>query len=267
MTDSLYQKILAADRRIRPEAVETPLERSESLSRLTGADVFLKGEDLQVTGSFKFRGALNKIRWLSPEEKKRGAVTASTGNHGLASSLAARLEGLDLTLVLPAGVSAEKRRRLAATGTTIQEIGRSCEQAEAAGRRLALETGRVYIPPYNDEEVIAGQGTIGLEIDARLPTAGAVLVPIGGGGLAALVQGSTASARAASTATTGGLANPVVATAELAGSSVTSAIAVFFPLCALAGAALAGGLAVVAIRRLGARRRRTAAPHMAGPSA
>ncbi len=92
-------------------------------------------------------------------------------------------------------------------------------------------------------------------------------VIIGGGGLAALVQGSTASARAASTATTGGLANPVVATAELAGSSVTSAIAVFFPLFALAGAALAGGLAVVAIRRLGARRRRTAAPHMAGPSA
>ena len=183
MTERLFEKVVEAARRIRPEAVETPLERSPSLSRLTGAEVYLKWENRQVTGSFKFRGAMNKIRSLSPQEKARGAVTASTGNHGLASSLAARLEGLDLTLVLPTGVSGEKRRRLAETGTKILEIGKSCEQAEVSARRLARETDRVYISPYNDEEVIAGQGTIGVEIAAVLPRAVTVLVPVGGGGL------------------------------------------------------------------------------------
>jgi threonine dehydratase len=183
MTDRLFEKVVAAARRIRPEAVETPLERSPSLSRLTGAEVYLKWENRQVTGSFKFRGAMNKVRSLSPQEKARGAVTASTGNHGLASSLAAKLEGLDLTLVLPTGVSGEKRRRLAETGTKILEIGKSCEQAEVSARRLARETDRVYISPYNDEEVIAGQGTIGVEIAAVLPRAVTVLVPVGGGGL------------------------------------------------------------------------------------
>ncbi|OGD21919.1 MAG: hypothetical protein A2W03_11095 [Candidatus Aminicenantes bacterium RBG_16_63_16] len=189
MTDCLFEKILGADKRIRPAAVVTPLERSMALCRLTGADVHLKWETRQVTGSFKFRGALNKIRSLSPEDRRRGAVTASTGNHGLASSLAARLEGLDLTLVLPARVSAEKRRRLAETGTKILEIGETCEQAEMSARKLALETGRIYISPYNDEEVIAGQGTIGVEIASRWPRFDTVLVPVGGGGLACGVAG------------------------------------------------------------------------------
>ncbi len=183
MSVGLYDKTLEADKRIRPEAVETPLEHCAALSRLTGAEVYLKWENRQVTGSFKFRGALNKIRSLSAEEKQRGAVTASTGNHGLAASLAARMEGLDLTIVLPASVAAEKRRRLAETGTAILEIGETCEQAEMAARRLARDTGRVYISPYNDEDVIAGQGTIGVEIARRLPRADTVLVPVGGGGL------------------------------------------------------------------------------------
>ncbi len=183
MSAGLFDKISEADERIRPEAVETPLEHSAALSRLTGAEVYLKWENRQVTGSFKFRGALNKIRSLSAEEKQRGAVTASTGNHGLAASLAARMEGLDLTLVLPASAAAEKPRRLAETGTAILEIGETCEQAEIAARRLARDTGRVYISPYNDEEVIAGQGTIGVEIARRLPRADSVLVPVGGGGL------------------------------------------------------------------------------------
>jgi threonine dehydratase len=183
MTGGLVERILEADKRIRPEAVETPLEYSSALSRLTGAEVYLKWEDRQVTGSFKFRGALNKVRSFSAEERRQGAVTASTGNHGLAASLAARMEGIDLTLVLPASVTAEKRRRLAQTGTAILELGETCEQAEIAARRLARETGRVYISPYNDEDVIAGQGTIGVEIARCLPRAGTVLVPVGGGGL------------------------------------------------------------------------------------
>jgi threonine dehydratase len=183
MTNRLFEKVVEADRRIRTEAAVTPLERSAALSRLTGAEITLKWENRQVTGSFKFRGALNKIRSLSPEEKKRGAVTASTGNHGLASSLAARMEGLDLTLVLPAHVSDEKRRRLTETGTRIVQIGKTCDQAEVSARRLAEETGRVFISPYNDEDVIAGQGTIAVEIAASRTGLGTVLVPVGGGGL------------------------------------------------------------------------------------
>lgn len=183
MIQRLFEKIGRAARRIRPEAVETPFDRSPELSRLTDADVYIKWENLQVTGSFKFRGALNKIRSLSAEERRRGAVTASTGNHGLASSLAARLEGLDLTLVLPSHVSPEKRRRLAETGTRMLQIGKTCDQAELAARRLADETGRIFISPYNDEEVIAGQGTIGVELGPQLPRGATVLVPVGGGGL------------------------------------------------------------------------------------
>jgi threonine dehydratase len=183
MPEDLFDRILRAAQRIRTEVLWTPLERSPGLSRLTGADVYLKWENRQVTGSFKIRGALNKVRSLSKEERARGAVAASTGNHGLGASLAARLEGLELTLVLPAGASAEKRRRLAESGARIVGFGETCEQAEAYARRLAGETGRVYISPYNDEDVIAGQGTIGLEIASDFADAAAVLVPVGGGGL------------------------------------------------------------------------------------
>jgi threonine dehydratase len=181
--EKIFDKILRAERRIRADIRWTPLERSPGLSRLTGADVHLKWESLQLTGSFKIRGALNKVRSLSAEERARGAVTASTGNHGLGVSLAARLEGIGLTVVLPSSASAEKRRRLAASGTAIVDHGKTCEEAEVYARRLAAETGRVYISPYNDEEVIAGQGTIGLEVAADFAGAASVLVPVGGGGL------------------------------------------------------------------------------------
>jgi threonine dehydratase len=183
MPGHLFDSVALASERIRPEARRTPLEHSPGLSRDTGAEIYLKWESLQVTGSFKFRGALNKVRSLSPEEIEGGAVTASTGNHGLGVSLAARTASLELTLVLPATVSAEKRRRLAEAGARIVDFGRSCEEAEAEARRLARDTGRVYISPYNDLDVIAGQGTIAVELTAELPGAEAVLVPVGGGGL------------------------------------------------------------------------------------
>jgi threonine dehydratase len=170
--------------RIRLDIHRTGLVHSSSLSRLTGADVFLKLENEQKTGSFKFRGALNKVRLLSIEEKKMGIVSASTGNHGLGVSLAAHLEKVALTLVLPKTATPEKRRRLAQFGVETLEFGESCEKAEVRARQLAGETDRVFVSPYNDEEVIAGQGTIGLEILADLPDAAAVFVPVGGGGLA-----------------------------------------------------------------------------------
>ncbi len=177
------ERIDRAYDRIRLEVHRTGLVHSARLSRLTGAQVYLKLENEQKTGSFKFRGALNKVRSLSAEEKKRGIVSASTGNHGLGVSLAARLEGVALTLVLPKTVVPEKKKRLGQYGGEILEFGESCEKAEIWARQLAETTGREFVSPYNDGEVIAGQGTIGLEILADLPDAAAAFVPVGGGGL------------------------------------------------------------------------------------
>ena len=182
-------KIIAARGRIRSDIRRTSLEFSPALSGLTGAEVHVKWECEQRTGSFKFRGALNKVRSLSPEEKKRGVVSASTGNHGLGVSLAAEMEGVRLTLVLPQNVAEAKRERLEKGPAEIIIHGESCEKAEVWARRLAGETGRAFISPYNDAEIIAGQGTIGLEILEDLPGVEATLVPVGGGGLIAGIAG------------------------------------------------------------------------------
>ena len=185
----LSEKIDRAWSRIGADIVRTPLERSSSLSRLTGAEVYLKWESEQKTGSFKFRGALNKLRSLSADEKRRGVVSASTGNHGLGLSLAASMERVCLTLVLPETVAAEKRRRLEEYPVEIIRCGASCEKAELRARRLAEETGRLYVSPYNDFDIIAGQGTIGREVIGELSRVDAVIVPIGGGGLIAGIAG------------------------------------------------------------------------------
>jgi len=185
----LTRMIIAAYARIKSDIRRTPLEFSPVLSGLVGAEVYLKWESEQRTGSFKFRGALNKVRSLSPEEKKKGVVSASTGNHGLGVSLAAAMEGVALTLVLPQNVAAGKRERLEKGRAEIIIHGESCEKAEVWARRLAGKTGRTFISPYNDEEIIAGQGTIGLEILEDLPGVDAALVPVGGGGLIAGIAG------------------------------------------------------------------------------
>jgi threonine dehydratase len=185
----LPAKIAEAHSRIRADIRRTPLEFSPGLSGLTGAEVYVKWESEQRTGSFKFRGALNKIRSLSPQEKGRGVVSASTGNHGLGVSLAAEMEGVALTLVLPQNVSAAKRQRLEKGRAEIITFGESCEKAEIRARRLAGETGRTYVSPYNDLDIIAGQGTIGLEVLEDLPALEAAIVPVGGGGLIAGIAG------------------------------------------------------------------------------
>jgi threonine dehydratase len=189
VSSGLSEKIGQAWSSIGPDIVHTPLERSPSLSRLTGAEVFLKWESEQKTGSFKFRGALNKLRSLSAAEKERGVISASTGNHGLGISLAASMEGVRLSLVLPESVSAEKMRRLKEHPVEIIRFWGSCEKAEMQARRLAGDTGRLYISPYNDIDIIAGQGTIGREVMEDLRGAEAVIVPIGGGGLIAGIAG------------------------------------------------------------------------------
>jgi threonine dehydratase len=171
--------------RIRPNVVRTPLEYSPEISRLTGVRVFLKWECDQATGSFKWRGALNKIRGLTAPEKMAGIIAASTGNHGLGVARAAALEGTTVTLYLPKTAAPAKIEKLRKTGVAIEFHGASCEQAEAAAREEAVNSGRVYVSPYNDPEVVAGQGTLGLEILEDCPEATAVFVPIGGGGLIA----------------------------------------------------------------------------------
>ncbi len=175
----------AAYQRIKRDIVRTPLEYSSPISRLTGARVFIKWEADQVTGSFKFRGALNKLRTLSAAARRAGVLTASTGNHGLGVVRAAAIEKTPVILYLPQTAAPAKIGKLRAAGAAIEFHGASCEHAEIAARRDAAKAGKAYISPYNDPEVIAGQGTIGLEILEACPEAEAVFVPIGGGGLIA----------------------------------------------------------------------------------
>lgn len=181
--------LIAADIR------RTPVELSEPLSRETGARVFVKWESGQITGSFKLRGALHKLRALPPEERARGVVSASTGNHGLAIGHAARLEGVGLKLYLPATVSETKRARLEALGVELEIHGSSCERTEAFARRAAARTGRVFVSPYNDLDIVLGAGTVGLEIAEDVAAFDDVLVPVGGGGLVAGIAASVKAGR------------------------------------------------------------------------
>jgi threonine dehydratase len=182
-------KVPEALRRIGADIRRTPLERSEPLSRESGADVHFKWECDQITGSFKLRGALNKLRSLAPEERARGVVSASTGNHGLAISHAAKLEGIGLKLFLPETVAAVKKTRIEALGVDVEIAGESCDRAEAVAREFAARHGRVFVSPYNDRDIVFGAGTTGLEIAAGLARFDDVLIPVGGGGLIAGIAG------------------------------------------------------------------------------
>ncbi|MBM3293806.1 MAG: pyridoxal-phosphate dependent enzyme [Candidatus Aminicenantes bacterium] len=175
--------------RIRGEIVRTPLTFSPSFSRDLGGRAFVKWDNRQTTGSFKFRGALAKVRSLPMADRRAGLISASTGNHGLGLARACHLEGLDLLLYLPRTTASDKIAKLRAAGAKMRFRGRSCDRTEILARRDGRRTGRVFVSPYNDPEVIAGQGTIGLEILADLPEVDDVVVPVGGGGLVAGIGG------------------------------------------------------------------------------
>jgi threonine dehydratase len=177
------REVDAAYARIRSDIVRTPLQYSAPLSRLTGSRVFVKWESDQITGSFKFRGALNKLRSLRASARRAGVFSASTGNHGLGLVRAAAMEGTEVILFLPRTAAPAKIGKLRAAGAQIEFHGSSCEEAEIAARGEAAKAGRPFVSPYNDPEVIAGQGTIGLEILEDCPEAEDVVVPVGGGGL------------------------------------------------------------------------------------
>jgi len=175
--------IQEARRRIEGFAYKTPLYYTPALSRATDANVYLKLECYQPIRVFKIRGAANKILQLSSEERKRGLVAASSGNHGLAVSYLAKLTGSHATIVVPTTAVEEKVRAIEEYGAKVVKEGLFHDERFAKALEIQETTGAVLIPPFDDREVIAGQGTIGLEIHESLPDVDAVIVPIGGGGL------------------------------------------------------------------------------------
>jgi threonine dehydratase len=175
--------VAAAYERIRPYVRETPAEESRALADGGTATVYLKLEHLQHTGSFKFRGACHKIALLTPPQTTAGVVAASNGNHGLGVAAAARARGIAAEVFVSAHVSPAKAQRIAAHGAILQQAGNDPLAAELAARHAAETSGRVFISPYNDLEVVAGQGTIAVELHRQIPGLDAVFVAVGGGGL------------------------------------------------------------------------------------
>jgi threonine dehydratase len=179
------QDITEAESRIRPLVRETPVDRSFHLSRLGNCEVYLKLEHLQHTGSFKLRGATNKVLSLDEEQLRGGVIAASTGNHGMGVCYAARHAGTTATIYLPRDVSEQKLATIKHLGGIPVLAAGDCLEAEYSAREAARKSGRVFISPYNDLQVIAGQGTTGLELARQLERIDVVFVAVGGGGLIA----------------------------------------------------------------------------------
>ncbi|MDQ3646871.1 MAG: threonine ammonia-lyase [Actinomycetota bacterium] len=188
-----------ARRRLQDVAVSTPLDRSRALSDRAGAEVFIKCESLQRTGSFKIRGAYNRICRLTPDERRAGVVAASAGNHAQGVALAASLTGTPATVFMPESASLPKLEATRRYGAEVRLVGKDFGEAFAASQAHAQETGAVFVHPFDHPDVIAGQGTIGLEIAEQLSGIGTVIVPVGGGGLisgiAAAIRSVAESAR------------------------------------------------------------------------
>ena len=179
------EDVRAAARRLSDRIHRTPVVTCRSFDDATGYSVFFKCENLQRAGSFKIRGALNKLLSLSEAERARGVVAFSSGNHAQGVALAARMVGTSAVIVMPTDAP---RLKLAATrgyGAEVVFYNRQKEDREAIARRLVAETGRVLVPPYDDPAIMAGQGTAALELFEDVPVLDALLTPVGGGGLMA----------------------------------------------------------------------------------
>ena len=178
----LWKEIEVAHQKIQKIVLRTPMIYSDTFSKLTGKEVFLKLENLQKTGSFKIRGAYYKLSQLSPSMKKKGVVAASAGNHAQGVALASSILGIHSTIVMPEGVSLAKQMATQAYGGEMVLFGQNTDEALRHAKNLT-GAGKCLIHPFDDEQVIAGQGTIGLEILAEVPGVEAIIVPMGGGGL------------------------------------------------------------------------------------
>lgn len=189
LSPPVYPDIVDAAARLAGEAVVTPLLRNDVLDERAGARVFVKAECLQRTGSFKFRGAFNRISRLDEAEKARGVIAYSSGNHAQGVAAAARLAGTTAKILMPSDAPRAKVDGVRFWGGEVVEYDRGRDNREEMGRAIAAEEGRVLVPPYEDPFIIAGQGTAGLEAVRQLAEAGAepdlVICPAGGGGLIA----------------------------------------------------------------------------------
>ncbi len=179
----LLSDIRQAAERIRPYAHRTPVLTNESLNRQVNAQVFLKCENLQKVGAFKFRGACNAVFSLSDEEAARGVCTHSSGNHAAALALAARMRGIPAYIVMPSNAPQVKKDAVAGYGGIITFCEPTLAARESTLDRIRLDTGANVVHPYNDERVIAGQGTAALELLEDIPDLDVIIAPVGGGGL------------------------------------------------------------------------------------
>jgi threonine dehydratase len=182
MTPTLND-IRTAAQRIKPYAHRTPVLTNESLNQKIGAQVFLKCENFQKVGAFKFRGACNAVYSLSDAEATRGVCTHSSGNHAAALALAARMRGIPAYIVMPNNAPSVKKNAVAGYGGIITFCEPTLEARESTLERIRLETGANVVHPYNDERVIAGQGTAALELLEEIPDLDVIIAPVGGGGL------------------------------------------------------------------------------------
>jgi threonine dehydratase len=177
------EDVRAAAGRIRPFIHRTPLLPSRSLSEKAGVEVRLKCENLQRAGSFKIRGAMNALLQLGDDERRRGVVAFSSGNHAQGVALAASLLGIRATIVMPEGSVAAKVTATRAYGAQVVTAGVTAATRDTVAREIADKTGAAVIPPFDDDRIIAGAGTVGLEIVEEWSDVDAIIVPLGGGGL------------------------------------------------------------------------------------
>lgn len=182
---TLIDRIMEAHAGLRPQVLVTGLERSRTLSETLGSDVWLKLDHLQPTGSFKVRGSANKIRMLGEAAQKTGVITASTGNHGQGVARAGKLAGVPVTVYLGNTTPPAKMETIRSYGAEIVVIEGPALAAELEARRQAGLQNKPYVAPYNDYDIIAGQGTLGVELFEQAPDLDAVFICVGGGGLVA----------------------------------------------------------------------------------
>jgi threonine dehydratase len=177
------QSVIDAHERIRSHVCRTPVEDISDLADIDGSRVYAKLENFQDTGSFKLRGATNRILRLTPEQKARGVVAASNGNHGLGVAAASMRAGISADVFVSRRVAPSKAKRIEEYGARIVRAGSEPLDAEIAARKQAQDSDRVFISPYNDADVVAGQGSIAVELLEQVPSLDAVFVAVGGGGL------------------------------------------------------------------------------------
>ena len=178
-----FTHIQQATERIKPYAHRTPVITNDSLNQKVGAQVYLKCENMQKVGAFKFRGACNAVYSLSDEEAKQGVCTHSSGNHAQALALAAKMRGIPAYIVMPNNAPQVKKDAVAGYGGQITFCEPTLQARESTMESIRLDTGAIVVHPYNNEQVIAGQGTATLELLEEIPDLDVIIAPVGGGGL------------------------------------------------------------------------------------